>query len=214
MAREAAAAGVATSCAAGLVPVRSAAQCENSVVEVSRSVVIARPGEDVFAYLADARNDPKWCPKVLSVEQIEGDEPGPGARYRVTHRPIPVRPAREMGHTCLSWTPPNRIQWREDDGTDVLIVIYTLESRRRYSADPAQRCRTGSASPTDARRNRTRHRPPTEDPEAQPGGARARIVVARKTPGRSVTVSPHATTAPRAIRERPVIACLSSLGQS
>jgi uncharacterized protein YndB with AHSA1/START domain len=98
------------------------------VVEVSRSVVIARPGEDVFACLADARNDPKWCPKVLSVEQIEGDEPGPGARYRVTHRPIPVRPAREMDHTCLSWTPPNRIQWREDDGTDVLIVIYTLEN--------------------------------------------------------------------------------------
>jgi uncharacterized membrane protein len=104
------------------------------VVEVSRSVVIARPGEDVFAYLADARNDPKWCPKVLSVEQIEGDEPGPGARYRVTHRPIPVRPAREMVHTCLSWTPPNRIQWREDDGTDVLIALLAPGSARRSAS--------------------------------------------------------------------------------
>jgi uncharacterized membrane protein len=96
-------------------------------VEVSRSVVIARPVQDVFGYLADARNDPTWCPKVLSVEQIEGDEPGPGARYRVTHRPIPFRPAREMDHTCLSWMPPTRIQWREDDGTDVLDVTYMLE---------------------------------------------------------------------------------------
>jgi polyketide cyclase/dehydrase/lipid transport protein len=105
-----------------------AARREDPVVELSRSVVIARAGKDVFAYLADARNDPEWCPKVLSVDQIEGDGPGPGARYRVTHRPIPVRPAREMDHTCLSWTPPTRIQWREDDGTDVLIVTYTLEA--------------------------------------------------------------------------------------
>ncbi len=97
------------------------------MVQVSRSVVIARSGRDVFAYIADARNDPEWCPKVLAVEQIEGDGTGPGARYRVTHRPIPVRPAREMDYTCLNWTPPTRIEWREDDGTDVFIVTYTLE---------------------------------------------------------------------------------------
>jgi hypothetical protein len=32
-----------------------------------------------------------------------------------------------MDHTCLSWMPPTRIQWREDDGTDVLNVTYMLE---------------------------------------------------------------------------------------
>jgi len=40
------------------------------VVEVSLSVVIARPGEDVFAYVAHARNDPEWCPKLLSVPTV------------------------------------------------------------------------------------------------------------------------------------------------
>lgn len=111
MAREAAAAGVAPSCAAGLVPVRSAAQCEDSVVEVSRSVVIARPGEDVFAYLADARNDPKWCPKVLSVEQIEGDEPGPGGALQGYSSPDrgPTRPGDGPHLPELDATKPNPV---------------------------------------------------------------------------------------------------------
>jgi uncharacterized protein YndB with AHSA1/START domain len=96
-------------------------------VEVSRSIVIARPVEEVFAYLADARNDPEWCPKVISVEQVAGDGPGPGARYRVVHKPVPGRAAREMDHVCLSWRPPSAIEWREQDGVDVLVVTYSLE---------------------------------------------------------------------------------------
>lgn len=96
-------------------------------MQVSRSVVIARSAHEVFAYVADARNDPEWCPKVISVEQVDGDAPGRGARYRVVHRPIPVRPAREMDHVCTDWAPPRAIEWRESDGTDILIVTYRLE---------------------------------------------------------------------------------------
>lgn len=94
---------------------------------VTRDIVIARGVDDVFAYLADARNDPQWCPKVLRTDLLAGEGPGPGARYGVTHRPIPLRPAREMDHVCVAWTPPTRIEWREDDGTDVIAVTYELE---------------------------------------------------------------------------------------
>jgi uncharacterized protein YndB with AHSA1/START domain len=95
-------------------------------VEVERSVLIARPVADVFAFVAQPANDPQWCPKLVSVEQLEGDGPGPGGRWRVVHRPVPVRPARTMDYRCLAWEPPHRIEWREDDGTDVLTVTYTL----------------------------------------------------------------------------------------
>lgn len=47
-------------------------------------------------------------------------------RYRVTHRPIPLRPAREMTFTCLDWRPPHWIWWREDDAGEVLHVRYDL----------------------------------------------------------------------------------------
>jgi hypothetical protein len=97
-------------------------------MQIVRAVVIDRHIEDVFAYVADPLNDPRWCAKVLSVEQIEGKGPGPGARYEVLHRPLPLRPPRRMTYTCVAWEPPVRIQWHEDDGADVLDVTYELEA--------------------------------------------------------------------------------------
>jgi uncharacterized protein YndB with AHSA1/START domain len=96
-------------------------------VDITREIVIERSVADVYAFIADARNDPRWCPKVKSVEQVEGEGPGPGARYVVVHKPVPLKPARRMDHTCVASEPPRRIQWREDDGTDLFQVTYELE---------------------------------------------------------------------------------------
>jgi uncharacterized protein YndB with AHSA1/START domain len=51
-------------------------------VDASNEVVVARPPADVFAFLADAENDPTWRPGVLDIERVSGDGPGAGARYR------------------------------------------------------------------------------------------------------------------------------------
>jgi len=40
-------------------------------MSVELSIEIARPPEEVFAFLADARNDPRWCASVLACEQEE-----------------------------------------------------------------------------------------------------------------------------------------------
>jgi Polyketide cyclase / dehydrase and lipid transport len=96
-------------------------------MQVVRSVVIDCHIDDVFRYVADPFNDPAWCPKVLSVEQVVGEGPGPGASYQVLHRPIPLRPARRMAYTCVEWDAPRRIAWREDDGVDLIDVTYELE---------------------------------------------------------------------------------------
>jgi uncharacterized protein YndB with AHSA1/START domain len=95
---------------------------------VERSVTIARDIEEVFAFVADPRNDPIWCPKVESVEPVGDPAEGPGARFAVVHRPIPFRPSRRMDYTLLDWEPPNKIEWREDDGHDLLAVTYRLEA--------------------------------------------------------------------------------------
>jgi uncharacterized protein YndB with AHSA1/START domain len=91
-------------------------------MEVTRSITISRPRDEVFAYVADARNDPQWCPKVISTELADSD-----GRYAVLHKPIPGRPAREMTMTCQSQEPPARIEWYEDDGSDSFQVTYILE---------------------------------------------------------------------------------------
>jgi uncharacterized protein YndB with AHSA1/START domain len=95
-------------------------------MKIERAVTIDRPAEEVFAFVSEPRNDTRWCKKVVSVEQVAGDGPGPGSRYAVVHKPIPGRPARTMDYECLEWDPPRRIDWREDDGTDVIHVTYEL----------------------------------------------------------------------------------------
>jgi uncharacterized protein YndB with AHSA1/START domain len=90
---------------------------------VERSIVIARAPGEVFAYVADPGNDPQWCPKVRSVEPVAGEE----ARWRVVHKPVPGRPERQMDHRRTAAEPPRRLEWREDDGTDVFAVTYRLE---------------------------------------------------------------------------------------
>src|SRR5829696_9086244 len=44
-------------------------------MEIEKTIVIGRPVEEVWAFIADARNDPRWCKKVESVDQVSGDEP-------------------------------------------------------------------------------------------------------------------------------------------
>jgi hypothetical protein len=95
-------------------------------VQVERSIDIVRALEEVFAFVADARNDPQWCPTVTSTVQTLGSGPGPGARYAVVHRPIPMRPAREMVMECVGWSPPHNIEWHENDGIDEVQVAYLL----------------------------------------------------------------------------------------
>ena len=48
-------------------------------VAASGSVLIARPVGEVFAFFADAENDPAWRPGVKSIRRL--GEPGVGAEY-------------------------------------------------------------------------------------------------------------------------------------
>jgi uncharacterized protein YndB with AHSA1/START domain len=95
-------------------------------VKLDREVVIARPIEEVFEFVADARNDVRWCPKVRSVSLVSGEDAE--ARYAVVHKPVPWLPSREMQMNCVWFDRPQRLEWREEDGTDVFRVTYELES--------------------------------------------------------------------------------------
>ena len=88
---------------------------------IEREIEIARPVDEVYEFVADPRNDPLWCRKVKSVE-------GSGDEFRVVHRPVPIRPARTLRMRRVSADPPSRIQWHQDDGTDVFEVTYELDS--------------------------------------------------------------------------------------
>jgi len=90
-------------------------------MRVEEAVGIAQPPETVWAVVADPRNDPRWCRTVKSVDVV-GER-----RWRVMHKPIPLRPPRELELTPLQAEPPHRLVWRQENSAAVFNVEYRLE---------------------------------------------------------------------------------------
>jgi uncharacterized protein YndB with AHSA1/START domain len=90
-------------------------------VRVEERIEIARAREEVFDFVADHRNDPKWCRKVKAVQPV-GD-----GRWKVWHRPVPLRPAVVLETAHLRMDPPAYLAMREEDGGSVFDVEYRLD---------------------------------------------------------------------------------------
>ena len=61
-----------------------------TAVRVEESIEIARPPHEVWYVVVDPRHDPEWCEKVKSVETVSE------RRWRVIHKPVPLRSAVEL----------------------------------------------------------------------------------------------------------------------
>jgi uncharacterized protein YndB with AHSA1/START domain len=75
------------------------------------TVVIDRPIDDVFAFLADGENDPKFSPRVLQIAKTTDGPPAVGTVYASTVKDAGMKTKREFKLTALE--PPTRIRWAE-----------------------------------------------------------------------------------------------------
>jgi carbon monoxide dehydrogenase subunit G len=75
------------------------------------TTVIDRPIEEVFTFLADATNDPKFSPRVLEMAKTTDGPPGVGTVYASTVKDAGIKTKREFKIT--EFDPPNRIRWAE-----------------------------------------------------------------------------------------------------
>lgn len=57
-------------------------QATYPVRAVTVEAVVSAAPDVVFAYVADTRNDPEWCPNVGQVTQTEGERVEVGARFQ------------------------------------------------------------------------------------------------------------------------------------
>ena len=73
--------------------------------------MIDRPIEEVFAFLADGENDPKFSSRVLEMAKTTDGPPGVGTVYASTVKDAGVKTKREIKIT--EFTPPSRIRWAE-----------------------------------------------------------------------------------------------------
>jgi carbon monoxide dehydrogenase subunit G len=75
------------------------------------TVVIDRPIEEVFAFLADGENDPKFSPRVLEIAKTTDGPPAVGTVYASTVKDAGMKTKREFKLT--EFEPPTRIGWAE-----------------------------------------------------------------------------------------------------
>ena len=75
------------------------------------TVVIDRPIEEVFAFLADGENDPKFSPRVLTIAKTTDGPPGVGTVYASTVKDAGMKTQREFKLT--EFESPTRIRWTE-----------------------------------------------------------------------------------------------------
>ena len=63
------------------------------------TVVVDRPIEDVFAFLADGENDPKFSPRVLEMAKTTDGPPAVGTRFASTVKDAGMKTKREFEYT-------------------------------------------------------------------------------------------------------------------
>jgi len=75
------------------------------------SATIDRPVEQVFAFLSDGENDPKFSPRVLEISKQTDGPPGVGTIYASTVKDAGMKTKREFELT--EFEAPTKIRWRE-----------------------------------------------------------------------------------------------------
>jgi uncharacterized protein YndB with AHSA1/START domain len=75
------------------------------------TIVIDRPIDEVFAFLADGENDRKFSSRVLDIAKTTDGPPGVGTVYASTVKDAGVKTKREFKLT--EFEPPTKIRWAE-----------------------------------------------------------------------------------------------------
>jgi uncharacterized protein YndB with AHSA1/START domain len=75
------------------------------------TTVIDRPIEEVFAFLADGENDPKFSPRVLEIAKTTDGPPGVGTVFESTVKDAGMKTHREFRLT--EFEPATKIRWAE-----------------------------------------------------------------------------------------------------
>ena len=95
------------------------------------TVVIDRPIEEVFDFLADGTNDPKFSPRVLEIRKTTDGPAGVGTVYASTVKDAGMKTKREFRLT--EFERPSRIRWTETSKNIITVpeggYDFTLEGR-------------------------------------------------------------------------------------
>jgi uncharacterized protein YndB with AHSA1/START domain len=96
--------------------------------EFEGSAVIDRPIDQVFAFLADGTNDPKFSPRVLEIRKTTDGPIGVGTVFESTVKDAGMKTSRRFELTAFE--APTKIRWTERSKNIVTVPDggYDLEA--------------------------------------------------------------------------------------
>ena len=96
--------------------------------EFSGSAVIDRPIDEVFAFLADGTNDPKFSPRVQQIRRTTDGPIGVGTMFESTVKDAGMKTSRKFELTAFE--APTKIRWSERSKNMVTVPDggYDLEA--------------------------------------------------------------------------------------
>src|ERR1700746_2989235 len=96
--------------------------------EFTGTVVIDRPIDDVFAFLAEGTNNPKFSPRVQEIRKATDGPIGVGTVYESTVKDAGMKSSRRFELTTFD--APTRIRWTERSRNAVTVPEggYDLEA--------------------------------------------------------------------------------------
>ena len=83
------------------------------------TVLIDRPIEEVFGFLADGQNDKKFSPRVLEIVKKTDGPVGVGTIYTSRVKDAGMKSDREFELT--EFEPPTRIRWTERSKNSIMV---------------------------------------------------------------------------------------------
>jgi Polyketide cyclase / dehydrase and lipid transport len=96
--------------------------------EFSASTVIDRPIDQVFAFLAEGTNDPKFSPRVQEIKRTPDGPPAVGTVFESTVKDAGMKSSRKFELT--GFEAPTKIRWTERSKNAVTVPEggYDLEA--------------------------------------------------------------------------------------
>ena len=101
------------------------------MITAESSTSIARPATEVFEFVSDLRNDPRWHTDILEA-RLTGEGPvAPGAIFAIKFKPFMGK--SEGTITVSEYEPPRRLVLRGQMGKMAPTVILTVEPQAEGS---------------------------------------------------------------------------------
>jgi uncharacterized protein YndB with AHSA1/START domain len=93
------------------------------VIRVEKSTIVHRPSDEVFAFVADQLNAPRWQSGIVEVRRLTDGPPGVGTRHTFTRTLMGRRMSGENEY--VAFEPGKRVVFRTTSGPR-LVASYAV----------------------------------------------------------------------------------------